>query len=108
MANPAGLTVSPGMIVTDTTGGVTTLSSNTAYIVRHTGLENSSTPTASTATVYLTLRQSGTAITANGVEGSNKFPLLSGEATVIGPGVDKLGWRAVSGGPVLSIMVGSQ
>lgn len=108
MANPTTVGVAawtPGMVVTDTTGGSTTLDPNKQYLVRHTGVDNSSTPAAAVGTIYLTVGQSGTAITANGVEGSNKFPLLSGESTFIGPGVTTLGWRNASTSSVMSVMV---
>ena len=108
MANPSSVGVAawqPAMVVTDTTGGSTTLDPNKQYLIKHTGLDNSSTPGASTGTAYLTVGQSGTAITANGVEGSNKYPILSGDSQIIGPGITTLGWRAAAGTPVLSVLV---
>jgi len=108
MANPTSVGLdnsqNPAMVVTDTTGVGITIDQTKNYLVRHTGLDNASTPAAALGTVYVTLGQSGTAITANGVEGGNKFPLLAGESMVVGPNAQTLGFRAASGTPVVSVV----
>lgn len=110
MANPTkvglDLDYNPALVKVDTTGVTIPLDANKEYLLMHLGVDTQSSPAASTATIYYGYGIAGTAVDNTGVEGTNKFPLLSGQQTLIGPGVSSLGMRSSSGNVGVSFSVG--